>query len=476
MKKSFSILTTMAIGLIAVLSCTKDDAEDIPSAHKSIVVDQSTTSSFTASITGRFVDVNKADLALGKRGLFYCLKTADAEMLFNSWLEGVDNPGFMELDNVTIESEKIYCTLEGLFPDTEYDYCLYLQKRDGTREISAVSSFRTQPFNPDISEVSLDGIQCFVAFAEGGIIINVKDAANFEIGFIVSGQINCNINNSTAYSCNIEGDNLVKARISDLESNKDYYCRLYVKYLVSSGQYEYVYGPESAFRTKDFSQMAVDLGLPSGLLWATCNVGADNPEDYGDYYAWGETETYYETGYAQAENEVIWKTGKSAGYVWASYKYCLGNEQTLTKYCNNADFGFHGFTDNKTVLEPDDDVAHVQWGGGWRMPTGEEMDELRSPKNCTCTWTTQNGVQGLKITSKKSGYTDRSIFLPAAESCYSTSIQLFNPSEQYSGYYMSSSLTTDPRLARGLDFNFEGNIGGGGLYRQSGCLVRPVYR
>lgn len=466
----------MVIGLIAILSCTKDDAEDISSAPKSIVVDQSTTSSFTASITGRFVDVNKADLALGKRGLFYCFKTADAEMLFNSWLDGNDNPGCMVLDNVTVESEKIYCTLEGLFPDTEYYYCLYLQKRDGTREISAVSSFRTQPFNPDISEVSLDGIQCFVAFAEGGIAINSKDAANCETGFIVSGQSNCNINNSTAYSCNFEGDNMVRARIADLESDKEYHCRLYVKFQVSLDQYAYLYGPDKAFRTKDFLQIAVDLGLPSGLLWATCNVGADNPEDYGDYYAWGETEPYYEDGYAQVENDVIWKAGKSAGYVWASYKYCYSNEQTLTKYCNNANFGFHGFIDNKTILEQDDDVAYMKWGGGWRMPTGEEMDELRNPKNCTCTWATQNGVQGLKITSKKSGYTDRSIFLPAAGYRYSTAIQDFNPSEHSYGSYLSSSLTTDPRFAKGLDFNFEGKIGSGGSYRENGCLVRPVYQ
>ena len=115
MEKHLSILATMAIGLIAVLSCTKDDADDIPSAPKSIMAEQSTVSSFTASITGRFIGVDKADLALGRRGMFYCLKTDDAEKQFNSWLEGNDNPGCMMLDRVTVESEKIYCTLEGLF-------------------------------------------------------------------------------------------------------------------------------------------------------------------------------------------------------------------------------------------------------------------------------------------------------------------------------------------------------------------------
>lgn len=216
MKRLFSIPAAVVITLIAVLSCSKQETEDLPSASKSVVVGQCSTSSFTASITGRFVEVSKADLALGKRGLFYCLKTADAENLFNSWLEGNDNPGCMVLDRVTVESETMYCTV---------------------------------------------------------------------------------------YSCNIEDDDMVRARISDLESDRDYYCRLYVKYPVSSGQSAYVYGPEKAFRTKDFRQMAVDLGLPSGLLWATCNVGAEKPEDYGDYYAWGETDTYYEPGYAQVKEE-----------------------------------------------------------------------------------------------------------------------------------------------------------------------------
>lgn len=472
MEKHLSILATMAIGLIAVLSCTKDDADDIPSAPKSIMVEQSTVSSFTASITGRFIGVDKADLALGRRGMFYCLKTADAEQVFNSWLEGNDNPGCMMLDRVTVESEKIYCTLEGLFPDTEYSYCLYLQKRDGTREISSVSLFRTQPFNPEIGEASLDGVQCFVAFAEGGIVINPKDAANCETGIIVSGQNDCNISNSTAYSCNIEDDNTVRSRISDLESDKNYYCRLYVKYPVSSGQYSYVYGPEKAFRTKDFRLMAVDLGLPSGLLWATCNVGAETPEDYGDYYAWGETETYYEPGYAQTKDDVIWESGKSDGYEWSSYSFCYGGRNRLTKYCTNGEQGFNGFTDNKTVLDPDDDVASMKWGGGWRMPTIEEFDELNNPDYCTWTWTTLNGINGYRVTSKVSGYTDRSIFLPAAGERLGTGVTDIG---DFGRYWTGSLRTSSPNSANDLDFNYELHE----TYSTGRCFgrsVRPVYQ
>ena len=156
----------------------------------------------------------------------------------------------------------------------------------------------------------------------------------------------------------------------------------------------------------------VDLGL--SVKWATCNVGANNPEDYGDYFAWGETTT-------------------KSTYSWSTYKYCNGSSSTLTKYCNMSSYGNNGFTDNKTQLDLSDDAARANWGGSWRMPTTAEQDELRS--NCTWTWTTQNGVNGYKVTSKKNG---NSIFLPAAG--YRSDRSLYGVG--VSGYYWSSSLYT----------------------------------
>lgn len=131
----------------------------------------------------------------------------------------------------------------------------------------------------------------------------------------------------------------------------------------------------------------VDLGLPSGLKWATCNVGATKPEDYGDYFAWGET-------------------SRKSTYNWSSYKWCNGSETTMTKYCTDSKYGT---VDGKTVLDLADDAARANWGGDWRMPTKDEIDELQD--NCTLTWITQNGVEGYKVTSKING---NSIFLPAA--------------------------------------------------------------
>ncbi|MCQ2254327.1 MAG: hypothetical protein MJZ29_02435 [Bacteroidaceae bacterium] len=173
----------------------------------------------------------------------------------------------------------------------------------------------------------------------------------------------------------------------------------------------------------------VDLGLPSGLKWATMNVGASTPEGYGDYFAWGETEPYYTEGHSQDSPCTNWKTGKS-GYNWESYKWCNGSSTSMTKYCTSSNYGT---VDDKTTLELADDAAVANWGGSWRMPTKAEQDELRT--NCTWTWTTQSGVNGYKVTSKTNG---NSIFLPAAGYRYDISLDYVGSR----GYYWSSSLST----------------------------------
>lgn len=208
----------------------------------------------------------------------------------------------------------------------------------------------------------------------------------------------------------------------------------------------------------------VDLGL--SVKWATCNVGAVMPQDYGNYYAWGETEPYYESGYAQGKAH--WKDGKTGGYSWSTYKWCNGSGNTMTKYCNNSDYGNEGFTDALTVLTPEDDVANVQWGGSWRMPTKAELDELLS--NCIWTWTTLNGINGYLVTSKKTGYTDRSIFLPAAGDRFDT----FHLDVGSGGGYWASSLNTSfPNSADYLTLS-SSVVYTYTSYRNYGFSVRPV--
>ena len=194
----------------------------------------------------------------------------------------------------------------------------------------------------------------------------------------------------------------------------------------------------------------VDLGLPSGTLWATCNVGANSPEDYGDYFAWGET-----TGY----------NGGKTKFDWSTYKYYDATYQTVTKYCTISDYGV---IDNKTGLEPEDDAATANWGSGWQMPSIDQIEELINSGYTTTTWTTQNGVNGRMIVSKSNS---KSIFLPAAG--YRGGEGLLTAGSY--GYYWSRSLdTSDSRNGHSLYFNSSNihtNYYGG---RICGRSVRPV--
>ena len=207
---------------------------------------------------------------------------------------------------------------------------------------------------------------------------------------------------------------------------------------------------------------AIDLGLPSGLKWASFNLGASKPEEYGDYYAWGETEPHY-----SSLDPLTWKEGKEGGYTWPSYKWCMGTSITLTKYCSKSSIGYNGFTDNKTVLDLEDDAVHVNLGGTWRMPTVAEWTELR--EKCTWTWTTQNGVRGRLVT----GSNGNSIFLPAAGYWDDT----YRRGDGSYAYYWSSSLDTGYPNSAWYVFFDSGSVSRHSNYngRCCGFSVRPVY-
>ena len=185
----------------------------------------------------------------------------------------------------------------------------------------------------------------------------------------------------------------------------------------------------------------VDLGL--SIRWATCNIGAYSPEEFGGYYAWGETE-------------------EKNNYIWENYKWCKGSYKSFTKYCTNSSYGT---IDNKMFLDTEDDVAHAKWGGGWRMPTENEINELI--KKCTWKWTTLNGINGYFIV----GPNGNNIFLPAAgmregENVYHQGII---------GLYWSATLIEKSNPdAYYLDFE-EGNHGQYYVTDRSwGLPVRPV--
>ena len=191
----------------------------------------------------------------------------------------------------------------------------------------------------------------------------------------------------------------------------------------------------------------VDLGLPSGTLWATMNVGANSPEEYGDYFAWGET------------------TPKD-WYDWSTYKWWNGGTDAyaLTKYCNNSEFGYNGFTDNKTELDPEDDAATANWGPEWRMPSLAQIKELYM--NCTWVWTTQNGINGRLFTASNGA----SLFLPATGDRWKGEFKNVGSW----GYYWSRELFEYPNSAWSLYYITNETVGCNNVTRSYGFTVRAV--
>ena len=189
----------------------------------------------------------------------------------------------------------------------------------------------------------------------------------------------------------------------------------------------------------------VDLALPSGTLWATCNVGAETPEGYGDYFAWGETRT-------------------KDNFEWSTYQYAINSMCSLIKYCSDVNYGYEGFTDTLTFLLPEDDAAIVNLGAGFRIPSEKEWEELY--QNTTSIWTSKNGVNGRLFTASNGN----SIFLPAAG--FRHGYELVNDGSK--GHYWSNKILIDlPHYVRGFNFTSGACYMGedGRLY---GLSVRPV--
>ena len=201
------------------------------------------------------------------------------------------------------------------------------------------------------------------------------------------------------------GTSTFSHNISNLQDDATYYFRAYIK-----TNFGVIYGEEKSFKTNSITGTIngrewIDLGLPSGLKWATCNVGASSPEDYGDYFAWGETETKSE--------------------------YTESN--SLTYGLTISGLHSQGYIDVGGNLTPSHDAATANWGGSWRMPTEDEIKELID--ECTWTWTTQGGVKGYKVTGPNGNH----IFLPVAG--YRSGSSLYYAGEY--GYYWSSTPSED---------------------------------
>ena len=210
---------------------------------------------------------------------------------------------------------------------------------------------------------------------------------------------------------------------------------------------------------------AVDLGIVVNgktVKWASFNLGASKPEEYGDYFAWGEVVPYYSDGHSQDNPCADWRNGKEEGYCWTSYKWCNGTAKSLIKY--NL-YDEYGKVDNLRFLKPSDDAARVHLGGKWRIPTLAEWRELFEK----CTWeeATEGAVNGLKIT----GPNGNSIFLPLPGYRYKTT----QTDRDVNGLYWTSE-TIAPSYATIISVDCSNRITHSisSSHRFWGISIRPV--
>ena len=321
-------------------------------------------------------------------------------------------------------------TLVGLNPSTTYyvrayaasDYGLAYGNELSFTTLSGIPVVTTA----EVTDVTGNSALCGGTVTDGGLEITAR-------GVCWSTSPNPTLNDS--HTADGTGTGSFTSSLTGLSASTTYYVRAY-----ATNSYVTIYGGEQSFTTEagggsGGDHAYVDLGLPSGLLWATCNVGAEAPEDYGDYFAWDETQP-------------------KDTYDWSTYQYYDGSN--VTKYTGS---------DGLTTLLPEDDAATANWGSDWRMPTKEEWQELYN--NTTVTWTTQNGVNGRLFTASNGN----SLFLPAA-GCRSSSY-LYDAGSN--GYYWSSSLYTgSPNYAWYFAFYSDYYDMYYFYYRYIGQGVRPV--
>lgn len=295
--------------------------------------------------------------------------------------------------------------------DATYYYVACAKVSDNSYYYGDVKSFSTLNLadNIHVSTEEAVSVGIYKATMVGKCILDGQDNLNMNLSFLYSmnhSSLESLISNGV--NMNVSGisqEGLFYGTISSLNTNTTYYY-------VACANIEDVmfYGEVHSFTTSDY--IAVDMGV--SVKWCSVNLGSNTPEDYGDYYAWGDVEPYYLEGHSLDDPCNSWKSGKT-GYNWASYKWANGSGKKITKYyttqANDTDhyWAGSGAPDNKFKLDPEDDAAHVKLGGDWRMPTREEWQELVD--NCSHSVTTLNGINGLLFTSNSTG---NSIFLPLA--------------------------------------------------------------
>ena len=380
-----------------------------------------TTASLQASVTAAVSDIKcksatiSSSLTVQSEGSF-----SKSEVLYYSNTEntvkGLKSNGTRK--TLTLGEDGSYsATLSSLSSSTSYNY-VAIAKVDDDEFVSEVKSFKTLTIQASVTAAVSD-IKCKSATISSSLTVQSEGSFSKSEVLYYSNTENTVKglkSNGTRKTLTLGEDGSYSATLSSLSSSTSYNYVAVAK----------VDDDEFVSATGNFTTLApptptlVDLGL--SVKWASFNLGASKPTEYGGYYQWAGTKDVSDTGIYLNWSNCPYHTGSSSSSGWTKY---------------NTDSSY-GVVDNKTVLETMDDAASVALGDSWRMPTDEEWSELMNTDNCSWTWTTIDGTYGYKVQSKKPGYTDNWIFLPAA-GCRDDD-NLYDVRSY--GYYWSSSLHT----------------------------------
>ena len=411
-----------------------------------------TTASIQASLTAEASDVQyhsatisgnldvQSEGNFSKSAILYYSKTENT-------VEGLKSNGIKK--TLTLGADGSYtAALSSLSSSTSY-YFVVVAKVDDVELVTEEKSFKTLTIQASVTAEASD-IQSNSATISGSL--NVQPEGSFSRSAVVYYSKTANTldglkSNGTEVTLTLGADGSYTAALSSLSSSTSYNFVVVAKV----DDVEFVSATGNFTTPAPPTPTLVDLGL--SVKWASFNLGASKPTEYGGYYQWAGTEDVSDLSIYLDLSNCPYHTSSDARNGWTKYN-------TESSY---------GTVDHKGSLESMDDAASVVLGGKWRMPTYAEWKELTNSSNCSWTWTTIDGVEGYKVQSKKSGYTDNWIFLPAAG--LRSSGYLYHVGF---GYYWSSTLDTgSPESAYRIDL-LSSYVSKGHAYRYYGMSIRPV--
>ena len=344
---------------LALLSCGNDEGSGPAGEPENGIKGLATVNALSVSVSGSFGGVSKIDLSLGKTGILYCLKSDTAASVFEAWLGGNKKAACYEYTDGKLTSDTYAGTITNLYPDNDYNFCLFSVGRDGkTVKMSDIYTFHTKKLEPEFRNVRSDSIRYTKFVVKGRVLnINTNDASSCNTGLLLTENENGEVKaSSKTYEVKgVKSDMRILA--NELTSDSNYCCRPYIKYVTHDDQVHYIYGPAVAIKTNNMDDWAIDLGL--SVRWSQCEGGREDFDDIYEYLfdnsfyvCWGSLVNYY----AAPKNYKYeyWDEGNQS-YI------DIGNEISGTQY----------------------DVAHAMLGGHWRLPTKAEVEELISNTRIT---------------------------------------------------------------------------------------------